>query len=145
MLDYKHIFYSSIPAVGNPSAFVGVPLGATNGPGFGWHDVNAVAIAAEWRLNPQWTLRAGYEYNGDPVQPQDVTLNILAPGVVTNHFSGGFTWNINARSSVDFAATFAPTHSVSGPEIIPGMGATGRTITLSMHQYYFTAGYRYHF
>jgi long-chain fatty acid transport protein len=56
--DYQRINYSGIPAVGNPSAAL-APLGAANGPGFGWRDVNVFKIGVAWELNSMLTLRAG--------------------------------------------------------------------------------------
>jgi long-chain fatty acid transport protein len=45
--DYQRINYSGIPAVGNPSAAL-APLGAANGPGIGWRDVNVFKIGVAW-------------------------------------------------------------------------------------------------
>ena len=70
-------------------------FGASDGPGFGWHDVDVVKIGAEWRASPAWTLRAGYAHNTNPIKSTDVTLNIIAPGVVTDHITGGFSYQIN--------------------------------------------------
>jgi len=144
MLDYKHIFYSSIASVGNSSQ-VPLPLGFTNGPGFGWHDVDIIKIGAEWRASPIWTFRIGYAHNTNPIKSADVTLNILAPGVVTDHFTGGFSYKMTPTSTIDFAATFVPKHSVSGIEVTPIGPNPARTITLAMHQYQFTAGWTYRF
>ena len=44
--------------------------------------------------------------------------------------------------TIDLAGTYVPTNSVSGPEVTPA-GPTGRTITLSMHQYDVTVEWRY--
>jgi len=143
MLDYKHIFYSDVPSVGNSSAFTGAPLGASNGPGFGWHDVDVIALGANWRVSPGWTLRAGYAHNTNPIGAADVTLNILAPGVVTDHITAGVSRKIGDNSSIDLAGSYMPNHSVSGPEVVPGLGPTGRTITLSMDQYDVSVEWRY--
>ena len=37
-------------------------FGAPNGPGFGWSDVNAIAVGLEWRATKDLTLRAGYAH-----------------------------------------------------------------------------------
>ena len=144
MLDYKHIFYSSIASVGNSSQ-IPLPFGATNGPGFGWHDVDIIKIGAEWRVSPIWTLRVGYAHNTNPIRSTDVTLNILAPAVVTDHITGGFSYKITPASTIDFAATFVPKHSVSGIEVTPAGPNPARIITLAMRQYQFTGGWTYRF
>ena len=43
--------------VGNSSMAM-APLGAANGPGFGWKDINVYKIGAAWRMNDTLTLRA---------------------------------------------------------------------------------------
>lgn len=145
MGDYKHIFYSDVASVGRSTVFTGVPLGADKGPGFGWSDVDVFSVAAEWRAAPDWTLRAGYAHNSNPIGSEDVTLNILAPGVVTEHISGGLTHQFNEQSSLDLAVIYVPEHSVSGIEVTPFGPNPFRKITLAMHQWDFTVGYRYRF
>lgn len=145
MLDYKHIFYSDVPSVGNATTFVGIPFGADKGPGFGWSDVDAVSIGAAWRPLPDWTFRAGYTHNTNPVGAKDVTLNILAPGIVTDHISAGFSHSYDSHNSLDMAIMYVPENTVSGIEVTPLGPNPGRTITLSMKQWDISVGYRYKF
>ncbi len=148
MVDYKHIFYGSIPSIANSGAITGFGvLGLDNGPGFGWHDVDVIKLGAEWRATPAWTLRAGYAHNTNPIRSTDVTFNILAPGVVTDHFTGGFAYQATPNSTLEFAAAYIPSHSVSGPEMLgpPPAPTPGSNIEISMHQYQFTLGYTYKF
>jgi long-chain fatty acid transport protein len=149
MVDYKHIFYGSITSIANTQAFPFPPasLGLPNGSGFGWHDVDVIKIGAEWRASPMWTLRVGYAHNTNPIKSTDVTFNILAPGVVTDHITGGFAYKANANSTFEFAAAYVPSHSVSGPENNPffSPAVPGSNIELEMHQWQFTLGYTYEF
>lgn len=149
MVDYQHIFYGSIASIGNSSAITGPGvLGTSNGPGFGWHDVDAVKFGAEWRASPVWTFRAGYVHNTNPVQSTDVTFNILAPGVVTDTFTGGFAYQATSNSTIEFAAAYVPSHSVSGPERLGPpfpVPTPGSNIDVSMHQYQVTLGWTYKF
>ena len=80
--DYQRINYAGVPSVGNPSLPV-APLGAANGPGFGWHDIDIFKLGVAWQMNSQLVLRAGYNHGDNPIKPADVTFNILAPGVIT--------------------------------------------------------------
>jgi long-chain fatty acid transport protein len=144
LLDYKHIFYSSIPSVGDPLTYRAL-LGSGGGPGFGWRDVNVVAFGVEWQARENLILRAGYSWNNNPITSQNVTINILAPGVITNHVSGGFTYAVDRNSSIDFAAVFGLRSSVSGPEVTPYGTTPGSNITIAMNQFVATLGYTYHF
>ncbi|HVZ54712.1 MAG TPA: outer membrane protein transport protein [Pseudolabrys sp.] len=144
MADYKHIFYGSIPSIADSST-TPLPLGSSNGPGFGWHDIDIIKLGVEWRATPVWTLRAGYAHNANPIKSSDVTFNILAPGVVTDHFTGGFAYKVSPNSTLEFAAAYIPKHSVSGVEVTPLGPTPGSNIDISMHQFQFTVGYTYQF
>jgi len=154
MVDYKHIFYGSIPSIANTMASLGF-LGLSNGIGFGWHDVDVIKVGAEWRASPAWTWRVGYSHNTNPIKSPDVTFNILAPGVVTDHFTGGFAYKSSVNSTWEFATAYVPSHSVNGPEKVLGTAFggppvplvvwPGSNIELEMHQWQFTFGYTYDF
>lgn len=141
LFDYKHIFYSGIGSVGNSSR-IPLPLGASGGPGFGWHDIDVVAFGGEWRATPGLTLRAGYAHNTGPIRASDIVFNILAPGVVTDHVSAGFSYRLTENSAFDFAAIFAPRHQVSGP--VPAAFGGG-SVNLSLWEFEATAGWSYRF
>lgn len=144
MLDYKHIFYSGTASVSNSMTNQAL-FGSDNGPGFGWKDVDVVSLGLAYKLTPDFTLRAGYAHNTNPVGSDQATINILAPGIVTDHIAAGFSQNISEHSTIDFAALYVPSHSVSGIEMTP-MGANAyRTIKLEMSETDFTIGYRYRF
>lgn len=140
MLDYQHIFYEGIPAVSNSSTTPGL-LGSTNGPGFGWHDVDVFRIGAEWRASDSWTFRAGYAYSDNPIKSTDVTINILAPGVVQHHFTGGASYKVSEKDTIEFSGIYVPKSTVSGIEVSPAGPNPGRTIELDMSQLEFLVGW----
>jgi long-chain fatty acid transport protein len=134
-LDYARINYGSVASVGN-SSMAAAPLGAANGPGFGWKDINVFKLGAAWRVNERWTLRAGYNHGDNPVDAADVTFNILAPGVVTEHYTLGFRLAIGKDSDLTGALMVAPHQSVSGSSLfngVMGAGAAGNE-TIGMRQ-----------
>lgn len=144
LADWRHIFYSQVASVGNSSQQPYL-FGLPNGPGFGWSDVDAFKFGAEWRATPDWTFRVGYSHNNNPIQSRDVTINILAPGVVTDHISGGLSYRVTPNSTVDLAAVVSPRHSVSGIEITPAGPNPFRTITIYLSEFEVTAGWTYKF
>ena len=134
-LDYSRIIYAGVPAVGNPSS-VPLPLGADNGPGFGWKNVDVFKIGVAWRATDAWTLRAGYNRGDNPITPADVSFNILAPGVMKDHYTAGFSWALDKDSELTGALMFAPRQSVTGSSFfnaILGAGAGGNE-TIRMRQ-----------
>jgi len=143
-VDYRRINYTDVPAVSNSSR-IPLPFGAPGAGGFGWDDVDVVKFGAEWRANDQWTLRAGFAANSQPINGDDVTLNILAPGVTTKHITAGGEFALNDRHSFEFGVMYAPTDSVSGIEITPGGPNPGHTITIEMKQFEATFGWKMKF
>lgn len=140
MAEYQKIFYSGVGAVSNP--FFPAPLGSPGGPGFGWDDVDVVKLGMEWHQNDKMTWRAGYARSTNPVGPEDVTLGILAPGVMTNHYTFGGSYRPNASDSIDFALVYAPESTVTGPEVTPTTGLTpGSSIGLRMKQVELSIGW----
>ena len=134
-LDYQRINYSGVGSVGNPSS-VQAPLGAPGGPGFGWNDINVVKLGVQWRATSAWTLRAGYNRGDNPVRSEDVTFNILAPGVMKQHYTAGFSWAMNAADELTGSLMLAPRQSVTGSSLfnaVLGAGAGGNE-TVRMRQ-----------
>lgn len=133
-LDYSFIKYSGVPSVGNPSTNA-APLGSANGPGFGWSDVNVYKLGVEWQQSESMTLRAGVNVGDNPVKSRDVSFNIIAPGVVTTHYTVGGTYAIAKQSELTFAYMYAPSNSVSGSSMFNGMApGSGGTETIKMSQ-----------
>lgn len=132
-LDYSRIRYSRIASVGNPSSAM-APLGAANGPGFGWSDVNVWKLGVQWQATPLWQLRAGVNVGGNPVRSSDVSFNILAPGVTQVHYTLGATYALSSHAELTFAAMFAPRRSVTGASMFNGLGMPAGNETVGMSQ-----------
>lgn len=141
MADYHRINYSDVASVSNPSSVM-LPFGSTDGPGFGWDDVDAYKIGAEYRPNESTSFRLGFSHNSQPISGSDVTLNVLAPGVVQDHFTAGASFGIGERSTLEFAVMHAPDESVSGIEVTPLGPNPGRTIEIEMNQWEFSVGWK---
>ena len=129
-LDYQRINYSGVASVSNPSTNQAA-LGASNGPGFGWKDINVYKLGVQWQKDATWTLRAGYNRGENPISSRDVTFNILAPGVMKDHYTFGATMALNKTDEISFFGMYAPEVEVSGTSLlVPGVRETIR-----MNQY----------
>ena len=124
-LDYQRINYSQVSAVGNPV----LPnfangMGASNGPGFGWEDMDIWKFGVEYKPSQNWTVRAGYSHADSPIKGNstcatftncgEVTLNILAPAVVEDHVTFGFTYTLPTGNELTMAFMHAFDNNVSG-------------------------------
>ena len=133
-LDYQRIKYGGVPSIANPSSN-SAPLGAANGPGFGWSDINVWKLGAQWQATPALLLRAGINVSENPIKGSDVTINILAPGVVTTHYTLGSTYALSKEMDLTMAYMYAPSNSVSGSSLFNGfMGGTAGNERISMSQ-----------
>jgi long-chain fatty acid transport protein len=121
--DFKRIEYADVESVGNPVAplFQGVPFGADGGPGFGWKDISVYKVGAVYKASDTLTLRAGYGRSDNPVPRSQTLLNILAPGVVQDHFTAGATVRLNPGLELTGYVMRAPTNRVEGEGSIPMM------------------------
>jgi long-chain fatty acid transport protein len=135
-LDYKRINYNAVNSVGNPSTNQ-APMGASNGPGFGWQNVDVWKLGVEYALNSALTVRAGYGKSDNPILARDVTFNILAPGVVQDHYTLGLTYALSKNSEITMAYMHAAKQSVTGSSLfnalIPVPNAGG-TETIQMYE-----------
>ncbi|MDC9725398.1 MAG: TonB-dependent receptor [Gammaproteobacteria bacterium] len=125
-LDVQKTWYSSIDAIGNnmqpafTTCFMNGPsdpscLGGDNGIGFGWKDMTTVKLGVQYEATNDWTWRAGYSHGNQPIPDSEVFFNILAPGVIEQHFTAGFSKKFdNGSQEINFAAMYAPSYSVIG-------------------------------
>jgi len=128
-LDYQRINYASVNSIANPSNNAS-PLGTDNGPGFGWQDINVWKLGVEYKYSQQMTLRAGYNHGDNPIQARDAMFNILAPGVIKDHMTLGFTYTLASGNELTMAYVHAFKNDVTGPD---GLGAGG-TDKIQMYQ-----------
>jgi long-chain fatty acid transport protein len=139
--DIQQINYSDVKSISNAvsNSLVAPPadgLGSTNGSGFNWRDQTVYKLGVEYAYSSDLTLRAGYNYGKSPVRGDnldDVTFNILAPGVVEQHLTLGATWTLSSKSELTVSYMHAFSKSVTGPSVTSLLGIGG-TETLEMKQ-----------
>jgi long-chain fatty acid transport protein len=142
--DVQQILYSKIKSVGNPMLpnLQQAPLGADEGAGFGWKDMTVFKLGLQWEMNPQWTLRGGYSFGEQPIpggsdrMESQVVFNILAPGVVEQHATVGFTTKLSSRLELNAAIMHAFSNSVAGVNPLEAITpAAQQDVELKMNQW----------
>ena len=147
LVDIQQINYEDVAAVSNgispltdgscgPTSASGC-LGGSNGAGFGWEDITIVKLGYEWKTDDKWTWRFGYSTTDQPIPDEEVLFNILAPGVMEDHLTFGFTRMIDSGSEFNFAFMYAPSVDISGANTFD----PSQTIELEMEQYEIAASY----
>lgn len=141
--EYQRINYSDVKSVSNPSSLLGnclfgdmsACLGGSNGAGFGWQDIDVFKLGVQWQASPTMTLRAGYNLSDNPIRDEDVTINILAPGVVRHHITLGGTWKLDNASAITVAAMYAFNNDVEAPSFFNNFAPLGMREKIEMYEY----------
>jgi long-chain fatty acid transport protein len=128
--DIEHILYGDIDSIANPidgiikcptAGFGGTDptfcLGGDNGIGFGWDDMTIFKVATDWTMAgmPKWTFRAGYSFGDHPIPTTQLLVNILAPAVIEEHFTAGFSRELENEHEFSMSFMYAPEVKERGP------------------------------
>jgi long-chain fatty acid transport protein len=143
VFDVQQIFYSDCKAANNsllPNLMTS-KLGDENGAGFGWEDMTVFKGGVQWQANKDWTLRAGYSNGKQPIPLSEVLFNILAPGVIEQHATFGFSKTLKNNHEISFAAMHGFSKSITGANPLEAPGQ--QTIELKMNQWEFEIGYSF--
>ena len=73
-----------------------------------------VKLGVEYAYSPKLTLRAGVSHSDNPIQARDVTFNILAPGVIEDHLTFGFTRDLASGDEVNMSFMYGFNKEVTG-------------------------------
>jgi len=138
-IDYQKIKYTDVKSVSNPSTnYAGTTtgsLGPSDGRGFGWGDIDVWKVGVEHQYSKNLVLRAGIDKSDNPITSRDVTFNILAPGVVENHYSVGFTLAMDKTTELTGAYTYVAENKVSGSSLFNTWTSDAAgTEEIKMHQ-----------
>ncbi len=151
VVDLQQINYEDVPAVSNsisnfatcaPGTGPGGSgagdgcLGGDDGAGFGWEDIQVVKVGYQWQEG-KMTWRVGVSVSEQPIPDEEVVFNILAPGVIEETFTFGFTRQLDSESSLNFAAMYAPSVSVDGTSNFD----PSQEVELEMDQYELVLSY----
>jgi long-chain fatty acid transport protein len=139
--DVQRTNYSEVHSVAHPLLpnLAEAPLGAEGGAGFGWRDITTWKFGAQLRTGEAWTWRGGYSVGDQPIPDSEVLFNILAPGVIEQHASLGFTRQIASGRAVSAALTRAFSHTVTGPNVLEAPGQ--QQIQLRMDEWELEVGF----
>ena len=140
-VDVQWIGYGGVDAIANPMFpnLMTAPLGADGGPGFGWDDMTVYKFGGSVKTSDRGKLHFGYSKTSQPVPSSEVLFNILAPGVVEQHFTVGYTQLTESGNRWTLSGMYAPSKKVRGVNPLD----PAQTIELSMNQ--FDIEFSYHF
>ena len=71
-------------------------------------------FGVSWDLSDTWTWRAGYSFTDQPIPKDQMIFNILAPGVMEEHFTVGFTQTMKGGNELSLSFMYAPEFRSTG-------------------------------
>ncbi len=115
---------------------------------FNWKDQVVVALGFSYALmqEPSWkdsnrlVVRAGYNYNNNPVPNQ--TLSPIAPLILEHHFAGGFGFRFTERWAYDLGGIYGLKNTVTYTNASLPFGPNA-TESVSAYYIYNTISYRF--
>ncbi len=167
--DIQEIKYSGVSTVSNPISnllpptgtcspgFPGNPanpappgmgpgcLGGADGGGFGWDDMTIFKIGYQVEVGDN-TFRVGYSHAEQPIPESEVFFNVLAPAVIENHITLGWTMRVGENQELNVSGMYAPSNSVKGQNPVDQFAANGGTqIEIEMSQWEIQAGWAWRY
>jgi len=146
--DWQWINYNQVDSIANSgSGTLGslvnaaqFKLGADQGFGFGWDDVNVFKIGADYKYSDKLNLRIGLSHMDKvPFDRNEALFNILAPGVVQTTATFGMEYKFFENASINLAYAHAFENSYKTTH--PNLGT--QTVSLEMDQNEGTIGFSY--
>jgi long-chain fatty acid transport protein len=144
--DVVKIEYSGVRSINNPLMpnLFQARLGTDGGAGFGWQDVTAYKLGIQYAVNPQLTIRGGYNYGEQPIPSSETLFNVLAPGTVEDHWTLGATWTLANKSELTFGFMYAPSVTVNGANSVPAPFGGGN-VNIKLKEMSFGVAYGWKF
>lgn len=110
---------------------------STNEGGLGWDSAFAVAVGGNYQLTERFAIRAGYQYNTNPLQNTRVLFNIQSPAIVQHTISVGTTMNLTEALSTSIGYSYGFENKVAGavnlvPNTNVGLEASGHALLFNL-------------
>jgi long-chain fatty acid transport protein len=146
--DVQRINYGKITSIANGvlnslvNPGVTCLLGSACGSGFRWQNQTYYKLGMEYAYSRELTLRGGVSYGRAPFgnTANDISFNIIAPGVIEKHLTFGLTYKTKSGGELSVSYMHAFSNTVTGPSaittLINNMGIPGSfgNESLKMHQ-----------
>lgn len=137
--DVQHDFWKEIKSLHNP-LFIPVPIlapspkfGEKNGAGFGWRSQTFYRIGADYKINPCWTVRAGFRHANTPIRRSQTAVNLLTCDTLQDYFTCGTTVQIGSCNEISVLYAHGFKHTVKGRNSVPRILGGGE-INLSQYR-----------
>lgn len=119
--DVQQYLWNDVRALNNPLEHNGVvePLGAKNGPGFGFKDQTFYRLGIDYMVTCDLTVRAGYRYGDDPFGASQTAVNVLTNDSVQHYITAGASYRPTCALELSTFAAWGFENTIKGKNSIP--------------------------
>ncbi len=119
----------------NTEEFVTKKLGTDHGSGFGFRNQTFYRFGVEYRVNDDWTIRAGFRHANSIISASQNAANSLVDDLVRDYLTLGFTWSYNACTEFSGFYAYGFKHTLHGYNAIPTTPFGGGSVRLNESKY----------
>lgn len=120
--DVQQYLWNNVRALNNTlttSDGVVQPLGAKNGPGFGFKNQTFYRLGIDYMVTCDLTVRAGYRYGDDPFGASQTAVNILTLDTVQHYATIGASYRPTCALELSTFAAYGFEKKINGKGSIP--------------------------
>ncbi|HMP58440.1 MAG TPA: outer membrane protein transport protein [Gemmatales bacterium] len=126
-VDVRYFDYKNTDLFGTP----------TSDGGLGWDSTVAIALGGNYQLTERLAVRAGYQYNTNPLESTRALINIQSPAVIQHTVTLGTTWELTEALSMSLGYAYAFQNSITGtasqiPAAQIGLEASGHSLLFNV-------------
>ncbi|MFM8271698.1 MAG: OmpP1/FadL family transporter [Gemmata sp.] len=126
-VDLRYFDYKNTDTFGTPS----------NQSGLGWNSAFVAAVGGNYQLTDRVAVRAGYQYNTNPLESTRVLFNIQAPAIIQHTLTVGTTLNLTDAMSLSTGYAHGFKNSVTGtadrvPNTSIGLEASSHSLLFNL-------------
>jgi long-chain fatty acid transport protein len=103
-VDMRYFDYSNSQMFGTP----------TDQGGLGWESSFAVAVGGDYQLTDRVAVRAGYQYNTNPLENTRALFNLQSPAIIQHAVTVGTTLRLTENLSTSIGYGYGFQNSISG-------------------------------
>ena len=124
--DVRYFNYAGTPGWGSPAAFA--PDGAVLG--LGWKDIVSVHTGAQYFATDRLAVRAGYQFNQNPIGTDAAFFNVAAPLILQHVVAVGCSYRMTEHEIISLAYLHGFQNESTGPVQLPVVGVIpGTSVT----------------
>jgi long-chain fatty acid transport protein len=116
--DVRYFDYHNTAGFGDGAAFDA----SGRVTGLGWRNIVSIHAGGQYRARERLYLRAGYQFNENPIGSSAAFFNVASPLIIGHVVSTGLSWHLTENMILSLAYLHGFENQASGPVQLPGVG-----------------------